>query len=279
MAAPAFAATATSSVLIAKFDPNRMDLNFPGVGSNSFNFASGSFTQSTSTGTGSASAGNGSITAFGATGNFGGNPNSLVQIIVNSKASLTDSFRVTADTNLPLKLEFGMRASGNVSTVYGSDRWVGGTSSATVRWNVSVSGGASSFSAQGEVSENYGPVFAGGILAPELLRTETGLAFSEFAMVMDLGSGQAGQSYSVSMSAEIFAGSTRLTDGSNSATADFGSSLRWLGLRSATFADGTPYTGALNFTSESGFDYSIPTPGATGLLIAAACLMSARRRR
>jgi hypothetical protein len=68
-------------------------------------------------------------------------------------------------------------------------------------------------------------------------------------------------------------------------TADFGSTLRWLGIARAYLPDGRPYTGALSITSESGYDYgklvtAVPEPETHALMLAGLMLIgwSARRR-
>lgn len=249
----AAAQTASSSITIFRVG-GLPTLTFPGVGSSTFNFASGTQTHGGGTATGSASAGQGSITAFASAGDFGSsNPNSIGSMAAHSQASLTDSFRITAETDQALKFEFGLRASGSVATIYGTDRWVGGGASASVEWSVSLSGSATS---TGKVSESYTPELIGGILLRKLVRTETGLSFTEFALVAEVGNGQVGQNFSLGMSALARAGYNKGPVGVvMSGTADFGSTLRWLGLRSVTFANGAPYTGAFSITSASGYDY------------------------
>jgi hypothetical protein len=224
------------------------------------NFASGSFTQGGSTANGSASAGNGSISAFAAASDFGASPNSLGSFATHAVASLSDSFRVTADTDVPLKFEFGLRATGNVSTFRsGENRGRdAGIPSVSVEWNVGLSGGPSSLSTSGSVSEGYRPEVVEGFLVWTLVRQESGLTFNDFTMIAVVVNGTVGQTFSLSMSAKARAatGSGRVGSGaSSSGAADFGSTLRWMGLRNITFADGTPYTGAVTITSSSGHNY------------------------
>jgi hypothetical protein len=252
----AAAQTASSTVTIFRVG-GLSTLTFPGTGSSTFNFATGTQTHGGGTATGSASAGQGSITAFAAASDFGAdNPDSIGSMAAHAQASLSDSFRITADTDQALKFEFGIGATGSVSTIYGADRWVGGGSSASVEWTVSLSGGPTPLSSTGKVSESYSPEFVNGVLNRKLIRTETGLSFNEFALFAEVGHGQIGQTFSLGMSALARAGYNRGPIGSTmSGTADFGSTLRWLGLRSVKFADGTPYTGAFSITSASGYDY------------------------
>jgi hypothetical protein len=249
------AQTATSSITI--FRVGLPTLDFPGTGSSTFNFASGSQTLGGGTVTGTASAGQGSITAFASGGDFGANnPNSIGSMAAHSRASLSDSFRITAETDQSLKFEFGLRASGSVTTIYGTDRWVGGGPNVSVEWGVSLSGGPTALAATGKVSEAYTPEFVNGILIRERRRTETGLSFSEFALVAEVGNGQVGQTFSLGMSALARAGYGKGPVGVvMSGTADFGSTLRWMGLRSVTFANGAPYKGAFTIESASGHDY------------------------
>jgi len=276
----ALSATATSHVTIRRAGTSTVLLDAPGTGSNSLNFATGGLVQGLSSGNGSATAGQGRISTFAAAGNFGGNGSGSVGYSVVASASVTDSFTVTAEGNVPLRIEFGMHAGGSVSTVYSDDRWRGGGAEAEVSWNMSLSGGSTSFNGSGRIWERYAPILENGILRPQKLRDESGLSFSEFALVAELGNGQVGQTFTVSMSATAFARNNIAETGHTfSAVADFGNTLRWMGIRSVTLPDGTPYTGALTITSESGFDYTTPTPGAAGLLMTSAALFGSRRRR
>ena len=71
-------------------------------------------------------------------------------------------------------------------------------------------------------------------------------------------------------------------NGNRAAFADFGRTLRWMYLDGVTNADGTPFTGSISVTSASGFDYTIPGPGAAGIVLlgcAGGSSLNQRRRR
>lgn len=250
LAQSAMGASAGSNVTIRPEAQPQID--FPGVGGSNLSFASGTLTRGNTTATGSASAGGGYLTAFAVASSTGAAHPDSRRLDVTATSALNDSFTVTADTTLPLKLEFGMRATGSVSTVYGANRWQGFGPSAKVRWSVT----AGAAQANGFISEGYSPVLIGGILMHQVVRSQTGLGFTEFALVMDLGSGTLGQTYGLSMSASAFANTRVAPVGvSFSGLADFGSTLRWMGLKKVTHLDGSPFTGAIQIVSESGHDY------------------------
>jgi hypothetical protein len=277
VAQTAFAATTSTSV--TTFRNGAVSQQFPGSGSGFLSFASGSESAGSTLANATASAGQGRLSVFATAGNFGGGANSA-RLGASAAASLTDSFTITADSNVPLKLEFGMAATGSITTVYGPGRWEGFGPRAEVRWNIGLSGGNTSLSTSGRLFEAYRPVLNGGILVAERVSGDEGLTFREFSLVAEVGNGQIGQSFSLSMSASVNADSRVAPQGQTfSAVADFGNTLRWMGLRSVTLPDGTPYTGALSITSESGFDYTTPTPGAVGLALSGAAIFAGRRRR
>lgn len=255
---PAGAQTTSAHVRI--FRVGLSTLNFAGVGSDTLRFASGNFAQASGTSTGSASAGGGSISTFAASGDFGALTGSLRSMGTETTGALTDSFTVTADTLLPLRLEFGIGATGTVETVRtvpaGQSQNHAGTSSAEVSWLVGLTGSGTNISVSGRIRQQYILETVEGQLITRLDRIEEGLGFSTFGATIELLSGQVGQTFSLSMSSTANAGYNRGPVGATvSGAADFGSTLRWLGLTKAEFLDGTPFTGTIQISSASGFDY------------------------
>jgi hypothetical protein len=174
-----------------------------------------------------------------------------------------------------------MRASGNVS-ISRSDTSSNGINSASaqVQWSVALTGGGNNLSQSGLIREQHVLDVVNGVPIVSVQRTQQGLGFSEFALDVDLGSGTVGQTMSISMSALASASYSAFSVGDRSSgVADFGSTLRWLGLTRATFLDGTPFEGAVQITSASGFDYTVPSPGAAGILFVGALMCGTRRRR
>jgi hypothetical protein len=254
VAGSAHAQTASAEVRIVRIPGGANTLVFPGVGSNTLRFATGSFTLLSGTSTGSASSGGGSISTFAAGSDFGAQTGSPLSMGTTSTGSLTDSFTVTADTVLPLRLEFGIRASGTVSTVRTVPVGIpSGSSSAEVQWSVGLTGPGTNISVAGLIREQQ---FADTTNVNTIQRTETGLGFSTFAATIELLDVQVGQSFTLSMSSLAKGGYNKGVPGSTvSGAADFGSTLRWLGLTKAEFLDGTPFTGAIQISSASGHDY------------------------
>jgi hypothetical protein len=257
VAGSAHAQTASALVRIVRIPGATSPIVFAGVGSNTLRFATGSFTQTSGTSTGSVSSGGGSISTFAASGDFGAQAGSLSSMNITSTGELSDSFTVTADTVLPLRLEFGIRASGTVSTVrtvpLGS---VNGISTAEVKWSVGLAGPGTNISVTGLIRELQFADTTNGQVINTIQRTEEGLGFSTFAATIEVLNAQVGQSFTLSMSSVAQAGYNKGAPGStHSGAADFGSTLRWLGLTKAEFLDGTPFTGAIQISSASGHDY------------------------
>jgi MYXO-CTERM domain-containing protein len=118
-----------------------------------------------------------------------------------------------------------------------------------------------------------------GVVERVPVNTQTGPGFGSASLTVTVPGDGLTHSFSLSMSALAKAGYNIGATGSTmSGVADFGSTLRWLGLTSITNPDGSAYTGAFQVSSNSGFDYTTPTPGAAGLL-GAGMVWAGRRRR
>jgi MYXO-CTERM domain-containing protein len=254
-------------------------LTFPGVGPSTFKFASGSKTDGSGSANGTASAGQGSITAFAAAGDFGGRGGSIISMATHSSASMSDTIRITTSAGSPTTFSFSVGASGGVSAVRAGSTSVSGTSSASVEWSASLGGAGSSASGAGSVGMSYTIQVINGVAQRVVSNTQTGAGFGSVALTVTVPGDGRSHSFSMSMSALAKAGYNIGPTGSTmSGVADFGSTLRWLGLTSVTNPDGSAYTGTFQVSSDSGFDYTTPTPGAAGLL-GAGMVWAGRRRR
>jgi hypothetical protein len=272
--APALGRTVTASVTVN-------GTTFNGIGGANLLAASGEVTFPRSFGNGTATAGNGSISLFAnafGTGPFSGPPSPNIGVV--SRATLDDSFTLGIEGDRPVILTFAANASGNVEATVSDPTILGGSgTSAEIQWSAALSGPGVSRTFSGRVTQFFrtetNPPPAR--LVPVFASNGVGLDEVFFAVeVQPLTMG----SYGLSLSGLAGAGITRPNGvgATASAVADFGSTLRWMGLQSATFADGTPYSGQVFSSSESGFDNRTPAPGAL-VLFAFGAAQAARRRR
>lgn len=286
---PGLAATTAASVTIRQVGdsgtPNTQ--NFAGVGNDRLRAAIGEYTKAPVTTTGSATAGNGKISTFASAfnsrpGTSGAEPTSAS---TTATASLTDSFTVSATGDAPIEMLFALHAAGNVTasnSATNANLGFGGAG-ATASWQISLSGPDGSFSAAGSVAEQTTLVSRNPFLI-SIVRTETGLGFSEFSMLVGVTPGPVGTTFNLSMLAEASASVQRGNDGSQSALADFGNTLEWMGLARVTLQDGSPYLGTLSITSDSGFDYgravsAVPEPESYALMLGGLALVCWIKRR
>lgn len=241
----------------------------------------------------SATAGSGSISTFTAATTRASSSATAFGVIGSAGASLSDSFTVQANGNISprILLDFAVSATGDVSfSQFGND-----TSSfgALARYSIGLSGGALNVSITGSVER-------GRQIDIETTRATQKTTFKDYEIVkgrglnpetpmlltMELISGGA-TTFSLSMSSEVIASVKRASNmpGSfMSAAGDFGHTLKWLGLSRAYLPDGTPYTGALNFSSASGYDYgravtAVPEPAHWALLLGGLGLLAWRTRQ
>lgn len=144
-----------------------------------------------------------------------------------------------------------------------------------------ASGPGLNFSTFGVTTHQWWPI--SGTL--ELAITEHGIGLDDFVVAVGIPANSQGETFSLEMVASAFARTSRPVSGTTMATADFGSTLNWLGLVSATLPDGTPYDGPLEIISDSGFNYLesavvVPLPAAApAFALALVPLAIARRRR
>ncbi|WP_458232679.1 PEP-CTERM sorting domain-containing protein [Roseateles sp. P5_E8] len=286
---PSLAATTAASVTIRQVGDSQTPntLNFAGVGNDRLRAAIGEYTKAPVTTSGSATAGNGKISTFASAfnsrpGTSGAEPTSAE---TTATASLTDSFTVSATGDAPIEMVFALHAAGNVTafnSATNANLGFGGAG-ATASWQISLSGPDVSLSASGSVAEQKTLVSRNPFLI-SIVRTETGLGFSEFSMLVGVTPGPAGTTFNLSMLAEASAGVQRGNDGSQSALADFGNTLEWMGLARVTLQDGSPYLGTLSITSDSGFDYgravsAVPEPESYALMLGGLALVCWIKRR
>lgn len=263
------------------------DRSTPGVGSSTFQFASDSFNSGIVSMIASASAGGGSLSTF-ASAAAGLDTTPFVDDgLCRANAAMTDSFTVNLDGTVtdPVTFNFAVRASGSVAFSGGVVNFgIGGFAFSQYSIALSTSTGSAAASGRVEAGRQLvvvapGTGFMGIGLDMQDYTLETGSGFTEFQLSLQVLPLPGGQSFNVGMNSQSAAKvNASGTMGSfMNATADFGSTLRWMGVASATLPNGSPYTGGYSISSLSGFDYSIPTPGA-GLVLGLAGAMSLRRR-
>ncbi|MEQ8231137.1 MAG: hypothetical protein RLW61_18800 [Gammaproteobacteria bacterium] len=265
----AFAAVSTN--VRSGFQSQRFD-SVDGTGSAFVQSASLQHTASGIFGEASASAGPGSLSTFATAAANANSSDGSNGVYMTARATLNDSFTITSGSELPLLLEFAAGASGTVEASHPGGPF--GISTAETLWSIALSGPGADFSTSGGITKQWNrraPTFVF-----QLDTVERGIGFDDFVIAIGVPAGSAGQTFDIAMSATAHASVSRPQSGNSTAIADFGSTLEWLGLVSATLPDGTPYTGPLTIVSESGFDYReaatpVPLP-ATALLLALGCL-------
>lgn len=274
----AFGQVVSTSVDIQRSEPYP-HLSFAGMTSGATSTASGNNVQLPVTSAGAAAAGNGTLSTFATATCDGsmqppmGSP-ALATVGVTARASLMDSVTFITDSTLPVTLRFALRASGSIATTRMTNSPAGGAFEASVSWQASL--GASS--ASGGLREDYPFLFTPFARTKRL--TQSGLGLSEAILIATVQPGLGGSTMTLTLSSESFAGgdSVFLSGEKITATADFGSTLRWLGLASAVLPDGSPFTGQVSAVGASGFNYLIPQPSAFGLFALAGAWNRRRRR-
>lgn len=281
------AATAAASVTIRQVgDPHSPSTQrFAGVGTDRLSVAAGRYTKVPATASGSATAGNGKISTFAsAFSNRAATSGEPSSVSATATASLTDSFTVNASGDAPIEMVFALHAGGNVvaSNSDPNASLGSGGANATASWQISLSGPNGASSASGSVAEQK-TLVSRDPFRFAIVRTETGLGFSEFSMLVGVTPGPVGTTFNLSMLAQASA-SIGHGNGTMSALADFGNTLEWRGLSRVTLSDGSPYLGTLSITSDSGFDYgravsAVPEPQAYALMLGGLGLISWIKRR
>ena len=246
-----------------------IDRSTGGSSAGSVVFATDSQTTPPQTVSVNASAGNGSLSTFasGFAGPlFGGNAIGL------ATASLTDSFVVGFDGSVSNKilLDFAIHASGDASFSHGS-LTNGATGGARVAYGFSVTGLGFQQSVGGSVER--GVQRNSKTFQLEDFEIFEGPPLIDFKLTLE-ASADTANFFDLAMSSRSLVSVKPGAAGtSSSAVADFGSTFTWLGLSRAYLPDGTPYTGALNITSTSGFNYGqaiapVPEPATCAMLLA-----------
>lgn len=218
-----------------------------------------------------------STLATSATASGSSNPRG---VYMTARASLSDSFTILSDSALPLLLEFAAGASGTLNAMHPGG--VTGRSTAEVNWDVAMSGPGVDFSTSGGVTYQWirrAPTFD---YVLEVF--ERGIALSDFAIAVGIPANSLGQTFSLTMTATAHASTSAPQSGTTSASADFGSTLNWLGLVSATLPDGSPYEGPLSIVSDSGFNYLesavvVPVPAVVPIFVLALGTLGVTTRR
>ena len=283
----ALAQLSSASTRLTVGSPNgNLDRTTPGVGPTTLQFASDGFNNGIVSLIASATAGGGSLSTF-ASAAAGLDPNPFIDSgNARATASLSDTLTVRLDGSggQPVLFTFAVRASGSV--VFSGGVNTGFTGSARAEYGMTLSSSGGSVSAGGAVQAGRQvriPIaVVGGFLATDDYTRVEGLGFDDLQLTLSVLPLIDGQTLSLSMSSASFGQVTASQNPGTfmNATADFGSTLRWMGVASATLPDGSPYTGGYSITSLSGFDYGapVPGPGATALLVTGG-LLAARRRR
>ncbi|MFN0011635.1 MAG: hypothetical protein ACKVS8_08335 [Phycisphaerales bacterium] len=282
------AQSAAASTRLQVQSPNgNVDRSTPGVGSSTLQFASDNFNNGITSLIASATAGGGSLSTFAsAAAGFdttpfvdGGN--------ARATASLSDTLTVRFDGSVAqaVTFNFAVRASGSVTFDGGIN--TGRTGRARSEYAMTLASSSGSVSASGAVEAGRQirvpiTVIDNLLATDDYMRVE-GLGFDDLQLTLAVLPLTDGTTLDLSMSSASI-GSVVATDirpgAAMSATADFGSTLRWMGVVSATLPDGSPYTGGYSITSLSGFDYGAPVPGpGAAALLATGGLIAARRRR
>ena len=282
---------ATQSVetrIIANLSGFGVDRSVSGAPLAGVSIANDQFTRAPLTFTTSATAGNGSLSTFASA--FAGPDRSpfVDDGVTAATASLTDRFVVQFDSNITNKvlLDFAIHASGSVSYTHGNNNTFKGASS---KYSMSVDGlGFSKTVSGGEEAGqmlDLAETIRQGRLVGKDYHNFLGQGLLDFQLTLEANADTA-NSFSLAMSSQSIASIAAAGEGSFAAsTADFGSTLRWLGIARAYLPDGSPYTGALSITSESGYDYgklvtAVPEPETYALMLGGLMLIgwSTRRR-
>lgn len=259
----------------------------PGVGSGFLSAASDSSAANGVSVLASASASPGVLSTF-ASGVSGTTHPFFVTGFAEANAAFSDVMTINAEGNAQnaLAFRFLLSATGTVSGSAPPRRTVVASSEFTSTFTVPGGGGSTTTGGKSAGVESF-------------LNPDRTTSFRQFQRDIGFGfgmipieiiwtreaAGNTGLPVSLSFSSRsriAFDGGGGFNNGSFSAIADFGHTLRWMGLESVTNADGTPVTGSISVTSASGFDYTIPGPGAAGIVLlgcAGGSILNRRRRR
>jgi hypothetical protein len=190
-----------------------------------------------------------------------------------ANASFSDVMVIDAEGSVQdgLAFHFLLTATGEVSGSAPPQRTVVASSEFTSTY--SVLGGAPTTTTGGMIAGVESILNPNRTTSYRSFQRDIGLGFGIIAVDIiwtRQAAGAGGLPVSLSFSSRsriAFDAGGGFNNGSFDAVADFGHTLRWIGLDSVTNLDGTPFTGTFSVTSASGFDDTIPTPNAAVIML------------
>lgn len=259
-------------------------------------FAADEFNNGVVIGTGTASAGAGHLSTFASTAAGRDSTPFIDDIGITARASVADHFTIHLnDPNVPTSgvfFHFLLEASGSASygdgcTAVPSIVCYTGFAQSSWTANVTSNGTASAFA--GSIASGRESIVENKVISTRLFTDRTtGLGMSAFEVAtpvlpLDGGDLRVDVVFFAEARARVVSPDMDARGSFTHAVADFGHTLKWLGLDRVTLADGTPYTGGFTITSASGFDYgqalAVPEPASAGSLVAGLLLLAGLRRR
>lgn len=259
--------------------PGDTTQTFPGVAELGSTAAEGAYIRPRSDTRGSAYAGGGMVRTYALTQFHVPNPSfsQAYSLSTISEASLSDRFVVTTDAAEPITMSFLVGVSGVVTTeqLYSIS---GAFGLAEVNWSVSLRSDLDQHSVSGGLLESRTYSSEAGGYVPYF--DESGIGLQSFLLTVEVAPGAEGTTFDLAMSAMSRASGQGV--GSNdpaTALADFGHSLAWGGLVSATLPTGEAFGGSIGLSSDSGYDYLVAVPEPAGaVMLGLYGLFLARRR-
>lgn len=255
------AQTAAAQVLISVTGDHSFVQEFPGVGSNLLRAASHTFGAALNDYTveGTATAGRGTVSTFATS--FTSVANGLNDsTFVSATGSSGDSFTIHFDEPVaaPATLTFTTGATGEATySPPALNSFATGYARITYGYTISASNGQS-FSHTGRREKGVTFAVQNGQLVYFPYEMDTG-TWGGIVNDIVVAPGATEVTITISMSSEARASAkTQSTSGSVQAIADFGSTLRWAGLSSIAYSDGTPFKGGFTVSSPSGYNYVKP---------------------